>query len=126
MKSALFCFLSLLATTAYCHQEISTQELKDWYDQKVPMVVVDARNKLYSDDTLLPYAKWLPYNSSDEKIRKTLPSQSIPIVSYCWSYNCKMSGWLLDKLKQLGYTSLYEYKAGMKEWEAKGYPTMDP
>lgn len=105
------------------HREITGEQLKGWYDQKKPMIVLDARSKKYFDGTLLPNAKWVSSESSDEEIQKAVPTKESVIVVYCAGSECPASGWLYDKLVKLGYKNVYEYHAGLEEWLEKGYPT---
>lgn len=65
------------------HRTIKTDELKSWYDQKKPMTVLDARTKEYFDGRLLPNAKWLPADASEQEIVATVPDKEGLIVVYC-------------------------------------------
>lgn len=105
------------------HREIKGNELKSWYDQKKPMIVLDARSKAYFDGTLLPNARWLPSDSSDDAIKAAIPTKGSLIVVYCAGVECPASGWLYDKLIGLGYTNIYEYHEGLEDWLERGYPT---
>mgnify|MGYP001388231487 CR=1 FL=1 len=105
------------------HRTIKAEELKSWYDQKKPMVVLDARSRKYFDGILLPDAKWLPSESSEKEIISTIPNKDTLIVVYCAGVKCPASGWLYDKLYSMGYSNVYEYHEGLKEWVQKGYPT---
>lgn len=101
---------------------IKGDELKSWYDQKKPMVVIDARSEKYFDGRLLPNAKWLPSESSESEILAAIPNKESFIVVYCAGVMCPASGWLYDKLYSMGYHNLYEYHEGIQEWTKKGYP----
>ncbi|MBA2368806.1 MAG: rhodanese-like domain-containing protein [Candidatus Protochlamydia sp.] len=101
---------------------IKADELKSWYDQKKPMVIIDARSEKYFDGRLLPTAKWLPSETSEKEILAHVPSKDSLIVVYCAGVKCPASGWLYDKLYSMGYHNLYEYHEGIQEWTQKGYP----
>ena len=105
------------------HKEITGDQLKEWYDQKKPMVVLDARSKPYFDGTLLPNAKWVPHDSSENEIMAAAPSKNSVIVVYCAGVDCPASGRLYDKLASMGYKTIYEYHEGLEDWLEKGYPT---
>lgn len=111
-------------TAQNAHAIIDTTELKAWYDEKKPMVVLDARSKQYFNGTLLPDAKWLPSDSTDAEISAAIPSKESIVVIYCGGDKCPASGWLYDKLVKLGYKNVYEYHGGLHEWLKKGYPTI--
>lgn len=102
--------------------EIHTDQLKEWYDQGKSMVVVDARSEEYFDHTLLPKAKWLPYDASEKKIRATIPSKNSLVVVYCKSIRCPASDQLAERLTSMGYRNVYVYPDGIQDWMDNGYP----
>lgn len=107
----------------HSYTEVHTDELKSWYDQGKEMTVVDARSKQYYDNTLLPNAIWLPYDTSDKNLYKALPSKQARIVVYCWSPSCPASKSMADRLVASGYTNVYKYPEGLQEWMQRGFPT---
>lgn len=109
-------------TQMHAYQEISISELKEWFDQNKPMLVLDARSKKYDDNTRLPGAKWLSYEASENEIMKMIPSKSQLVVVYCWSSECRASKFLIERLSAMGYTNLYKYPNGLQEWIQHGYP----
>ncbi|MGZ3634142.1 MAG: rhodanese-like domain-containing protein [Parachlamydiaceae bacterium] len=109
-------------TEKVAHRDVKTEQIKQWYDQKKPMVVLDARTKPYFDGKLLPNAKWVPADAPEKDIQAAIPSKDSLVVVYCAGPGCPASGWLYDKLISLGYTNLYEYHAGINEWAKKGLP----
>jgi len=104
---------------------IKADELKLWYDQQRPMVVIDARSEKYFDGRLLPDAIWLPSESSENDILATIPNKESLIVVYCAGVKCPASGWLYGKLYSMGYLNIYEYHEGIEEWTQKGYPIIN-
>lgn len=104
--------------------EVHTDQLKSWYDENKEMTVLDARSKPYFDGTLLPQARWLSAESTENVIQAAVPSKKGLIVVYCAGVGCPASGWLYDKLTKMGYTNVYEYPEGIKEWVKKGLPTI--
>ncbi len=104
------------------HKQVTADELKSWYDQKKVMVVLDARTKPYFDGKLLPQAKWLSAESSEQEIQEAVPSKDSLVVVYCFSATCPASGWLYDKLASMGYTNVYEYHEGIQGWTKRGFP----
>ncbi len=111
--------------TAHSYKEVSTTELKSWYDQKKPMVVIDARKKENFDNTMLPEAKWLPFDTTDMNVvAATIPSKDSVVVIYSCDGGCYASEHLGDELVKMGYTNVYDYRAGLKEWKDLKYPTV--
>lgn len=104
------------------HKEVSIDQLKAWYDQKKPMVVLDARSKQYFDGNLLPQAKWLPSDTEEKDITAAIPAKDSLVVVYCAGVGCPASGWLYDKLVGMGYTNVYEFEDGINGWVKNGFP----
>lgn len=104
------------------HTQIHADQLKSWYDENKDMIVIDARSKPYFDGTLLPNAKWLPAESTEEEILTAIPSKNSVVVVYCFGIDCPASGWLYDKLISLDYDNVYEYHEGLEDWIERGFP----
>lgn len=45
------------------------------------------------------------------------------IVTYCGNYHCPISTKAAQALTGLGFTNVYDYKGGLKEWQEMGYAT---
>ena len=48
------------------------------------------------------------------------------IVVYCASYDCPASTEAAKKLLRLGFTKVFDYKGGFKEWMDAGHPVYFP
>lgn len=112
-----------MAMSAQSYTIVHTDELKGWYDDGVEMVVLDVRNETYYSGIMLPDAIWVPYDAPEESIEAAIPSKDTLIVLYCWGPNCPMSDWMADRLILAGYTNMYKYLDGLKDWIEQGYPT---
>jgi rhodanese-related sulfurtransferase len=44
------------------------------------------------------------------------------IIVYCSDYDCTSSPTAAKKLNDLGFTNVYDYEGGKKEWKEAGYP----
>lgn len=109
--------------TQHAYQEIHTDELQSWYAEDREMILLDARGDSFNG-TLLPKGIWMPYNASDETIENALPSKDALLVVYCANPTCPVSSMLSKHLIDLGYTNVYKYPEGIKEWVALGLPTI--
>lgn len=121
MPFAAFCDHKPQKQIAYW--EVDTHTLKRWYDQNKPMIILDTRSREHFDNTLLPAAKWLPYNASDAEIQAIIPAKNSLIVVYCWSSRCPASEKMAKRLNAMGYTNVHKYGSGLEVWMEKGYPT---
>lgn len=57
-----------------------------------------------------------------DKIREKYPDKNTKIVVYCASFECNASPAAAKRLEQMGYTNIYDYEGGMKDWKEAGYP----
>lgn len=105
----------------HTYQQIGADQLKSWYDDARPMVVVDARKKENFNHVTLPGAVWVPYTSSDREIQTAIPTDHGAIVVYCCDRECAASRILAERLEKLGYFNIYEFPEGLKGWQARGY-----
>lgn len=103
--------------------EVHSDELLEWYQRGIEMTVLDARGRAYLDGFLLPGAKWASQKLTDGQLMALIPSKDALVVVYCSNIDCPASGWMYERLSNLGYTNLYEYPEGIDEWEDLGYPT---
>lgn len=101
---------------------VESEQVKAWYDQNKPIVVVDARSKELFTGTTLPNAKWVPFNATDAEIQAALPSKSAIVVTYCCGETCPASSRLAQRLQNMGYKTVYHYEDGLRDWMKKGYP----
>lgn len=104
-------------------REISADDLLAWYCHKVPMTVLDARGKQYLNGVKLPGARWPSLRVCDDVIFALVPAKDSLVVVYCSNVECPASGWLAERLLELGYTNIYEYSGGIDEWLDRGFPT---
>ena len=111
---------------AYSSAEVRTDELKTWVDENKEMILVDARSEQYFDGSLLPSAVWLPYDAPEQVLEQALPSKDSLIVVYCKSDACPASQYMVDRLMDKGYTSVYKYKDGLQDWKEQGLPMNQP
>ena len=128
----IFCIAGTINTTAptpiqtiehQSYKEIHTDELQSWYEENKEMVLLDARGDSFNG-VLLPKGIWLPYNAPEEAIEETLgSSKDILIVVYCANPTCPVSDTVINRLLEHGYTNIYKYREGIKEWVALGLPT---
>jgi len=105
----------------HAYKEIHAEQLKTWYDEKIPMTVVDARSPKYFNGSLLPGALRVTSEDSDKTIENAIPIKNGLVVVYCSSIKCPAGGWLADRLVSMGYTNVYKYPEGIHDWVEKGY-----
>ncbi len=105
---------------------IDAQQLKALIDAESDFTLIDARGTNWHDANTIPGALLASYQESAEDFAALIPDLDSPVVVYCFSSRCPLSQKLANKLADLGYTHIAEYKAGLKEWRDQlGYPVAE-
>ncbi len=112
---------------------ISTEELKQWSDQKKDMLIVDTMP--YEDSYKkqhIPGAVQFEFpipelTSLDEKTKEAYEKllgndKNRTIVIYCGFVKCTRSHNGAMWAVKLGYKNVYRYPGGIKAWKEAGYP----
>lgn len=104
--------------------EVSAEELQALQAADKNVVVIDSRGGKYFDGTVIKGAKQLATDDTNEKtLAKLAPNKSDVIVFYCTNHDCPASAKAAAKAKELGYTNIKKYAAGIDDWVKKGLPT---
>ena len=63
----------------------------------------------------------LPYKADDfeEAVERVAGSKERKIVVYCASFDCNASLKAAEKLDDAGFTSVFDYEGGTKDWFSK-------
>lgn len=130
----LMCFLTSLAfvvpslafaSDAKLYKEISAEELVQMQKDVPNLVVIDAREGKYYDNTLIKGAIHLGTSQTNaESLAKVAAAKDTPIVFYCSDIKCPVSAMSAKQASEAGYTNLYKYPGGIAEWKEKKLPTV--
>ena len=112
---------------------VSTPELKDWIDQKKPMMIIDTMplEDSYKKQHIPKAVQFeLPIDELsqlDDKTKADLekilgPDKNRRIVFYCGFTKCGRSNNGALWAVRLGYTNVYRYPGGIKAWMEADYP----
>ncbi len=100
---------------------ISVQELAM---PKTQAIILDAREKNEFDTSHLKNAVFVGYNGfSIDSVFKAIPNKTTKIVVYC-SIGIR-SETIANKLKNNGYTNVYNLYGGIFEWKNNNFPVYD-
>lgn len=82
------------------------------------VTVVHALDRDHFERGHIPGARNVDY----EKMTAPMlpPDKNAPVVFYCAGRGCPVSGWAAQKAVELGYTDVWVYKGGIKDWRASG------
>jgi rhodanese-related sulfurtransferase len=103
-------------------RHITREELKGVLDNGVNVTLVEALPEKYWRDGHLPGAIQIDHSEVSGKAGAMLPDKGARIVVYCASTECQNSTKAARTLDALGYTDVYEYVEGKKDWTEAGLP----
>jgi rhodanese-related sulfurtransferase len=101
---------------------VTPDRVREWQDAGEPFVLVDARDEVQYGREHIPGAVNIPY--VDIRAGANLPALDSRIVLYCSDKDCPISQYAHEGLRTLGYTNLYDMRAGIQGWKDAGYPTV--
>lgn len=84
--------------------------------------ILDAREKVEYDVSHLPEAKWVGYDHFDSSALKNISKETIIIIYCSIGYRSEKIG---EKLKEMGYSKIYNLYGGIFEWTNRQYPLVD-
>ncbi|GAA2966205.1 rhodanese-like domain-containing protein [Actinokineospora diospyrosa] len=101
---------------------IDTDEVKQRIDAG-SAVVLEALPHSYYAEAHLPGALNLPLDDVEDRAAALIPSKDAEVIVYCSDDTCANSGIAADRLVELGYTNVFKYTAGKRDWVGAGLPT---
>ncbi|KYF87830.1 molybdopterin biosynthesis protein MoeB [Sorangium cellulosum] len=105
-------------------RELSLSELKRRLDDKVPMVLLDVREKEEYRAGFIPGAISIPRAFLEMQVEQKLPDKSAHIVAYCAGGT--RSALAAKTLQELGYTNVESANPGFVRWKDLSYPVELP
>lgn len=99
---------------------VNTAALVAMLRTKTPMTLLDARTGKFDDGNRIPGALALAPDASEAQVTAILPDKQKLVVTYCANLKCPASHMLGERLRQLGYANVLEYREGIDGWAAGG------
>jgi rhodanese-related sulfurtransferase len=60
----------------------------------------------------------VPFDQAfDDHIQSAVSDKTVPVIVYCADVNCQLSPQAAERLDRLGYTKVFDYKAGKADWQ---------
>jgi len=105
------------------YKQLTREELKKWMDEKKDFVLIDVLAEASFEARHLPNAKNAFVKESDflKKVEKLVSNKETIVVVYCASFTCQLSPLAADKLVEVGYMNVYDFKGGLADWQDAGY-----
>ncbi|WP_437627582.1 molybdopterin-synthase adenylyltransferase MoeB [Sorangium sp. So ce1151] len=105
-------------------RELSIAELKRRLDDKVPMLLLDVREKEEYRAGFIPGAISIPRGFLEMQVEQKLPDKSAHIVAYCAGGT--RSALAAKTLQELGYTNVESVNPGFSRWKDMSFPVEMP
>ena len=105
---------------------ITREDIKQKYDNRDSIIVVEALPEKYYDSGHLPGAINIPHTEIRENAARLLPDKNASIIVYCANTECRNSSLAARELDELGYLNVFEYVEGKKDWLEAGLPVEKP
>ena len=102
-------------------KRINAEDLKKKIDSGEKFKIVDALGKESFEKLHIPKSINMPSDEVEQQAPTKLPDKNKEIVLYCADLECQASPEASKKLKNMGYTNLIEFRAGLAGWEEAGY-----
>jgi rhodanese-related sulfurtransferase len=102
---------------------LTKEELKKIIDDDEDFELVNVLGKEAFEKAHILGSKNIPVD--DERFEQKfseIADKDTKIVVYCASFDCEASPKAAEKLEKSGYTNVYDYEGGMKDWKEAGYP----
>jgi rhodanese-related sulfurtransferase len=102
---------------------LTKEELKKMKDRREDFELINVLGKEVFEKEHIPGSANIPITEEfGNKIKEKYPDKDRKIVVYCASFECHSSPAAAKRLEQMGYTNVYDYEGGMKDWKDGGYP----
>lgn len=99
-------------------------KLKSWMDQKKPdLTLINVLSEEDFEKSHIPGSHNIPVDRDDfvQAVERVAGGKDSTIVVYCASFDCDASPKAAKQLDEAGFTNVYDFDGGMKEWLKAGY-----
>ena len=107
-------------------KQIDAQTLHDWQASRKKFVLIDTLPPTAFAKGHLPGAVHIMSDDIIARAPASLPKKDAVIVVYCASKNCKRAGLSARRLHDMGYTQVYHFLGGKRDWVAAGFALTPP
>jgi rhodanese-related sulfurtransferase len=103
---------------------LTAQQFEEKFGSNDNAVVINVLDEESYNKEHIPGSISIPLESSDfvEQVGKKVKNdKAAQIVVYCAKTECPASEQAAEKLAEAGYTNVYDFEGGMKEWIDSGH-----
>lgn len=103
-------------------KNLSRRELEDLILTGRSFKLVDVLSREHYQEEHIKGAVSLPLEEIEDKAGDVLKDKNEMVVVYCASFDCPASTKAAEKLMVLGYTNVFDYKGGLKDYKEANLP----
>lgn len=99
-------------------------ELKQMLDEGEHFHLINVLGRDAFREAHIPGSRNVPIADTDfpSKVEELVGGTDEKIVVYCASFDCTASPKAAKALEQAGFTRVWDYEGGIKDWKEAGYP----
>jgi rhodanese-related sulfurtransferase len=107
-------------------QRIDRETLKSWLEENMNFLFINVLPEKYYLKEHIPGSDNIPVSDSNLEVKaleKAGDDKNKAIVVYCADRECQASPKAARRLDKSGFTNIYDYEGGIKDWKEAGYST---
>ncbi|HJM68902.1 MAG TPA: rhodanese-like domain-containing protein [Candidatus Babeliales bacterium] len=120
LKLSFICVSLFILPACNCEKADVSQESVSESQAKKKLVVVNVADLDTYNECHIKGSAQLDFGNVEGAFADV--PRDTPIVTYCANYQCTASGAVAQMLKDMGFTNVKAFEAGIAEWYQKGYP----
>lgn len=103
---------------------LNRDNLKKLLDNQEPLYLVNVLGNREFSQAHIPGSQNVPVADKNfvQEVEQLTGDRDARIVVYCASFSCTASPNAASKLDHAGFTRVYDYEGGVKDWQDAGYP----
>jgi rhodanese-related sulfurtransferase len=102
-------------------QKIKREDLKKKMDRGEDFVLIDVLKTEVYEKSHIKGAVNIPLARIGREARDRFEPDR-EIILYCADFDCPASAQAAGKLESLGFSNVWDYEGGKKDWQDAGYP----
>jgi len=108
-------------------KSLTTEELKTLQNKGERLTLINTLDEESFEKTKIPGSLNVPLEASDfeKRVEQAIGGKNQPVVVYCASAECPSSDKAAKQLDEAGFTAVYDFEGGAKEWQKEGGQLVD-
>ncbi|MHC2071159.1 rhodanese-like domain-containing protein [Bremerella sp. T1] len=101
---------------------LSADELKTRQNKGERLTLINTLDEEHFEKTQIPGSLNIPLQKDDfeKRVEQAIGGKNQPVVVYCANAECPSSDKAAKRLEDAGFTAVYDFEGGAKEWQEEG------